>query len=153
MNGPDWTDRYPLIVEEARCIKTPAVMDAEVVCTDEHGRADFDRLHSRCFEEEAIACAFDLLQLDGEDLRRQPLSQRKAALLKLLNRSRGGIQYVWHVDADGAESFNAACELGLEGIVSKRLTAPYKSGPCKSWVKTRNPRSPAYLRITDGLTS
>ncbi len=150
MNGADWTERYPLIVEEARRITIPAVIDAEVVCADEDGRADFDRLHSRCFEHEAIACAFDLLRLDGDDLRRLPLSERKAKLRKLLSRAGGGIQYVWHVEADGAESFEAACGLGLEGIVSKRLTAPYKSGPCKSWIKVRNPKSPAYLRISEG---
>ncbi len=77
INGADWTDRYPLIVEEARRIKKPAVIDAEVICTDKEGRADFDRLHSRCFEQEAIACAFDLLRLDGDDPRRLPLSERK----------------------------------------------------------------------------
>ncbi len=106
--------------------------------------------HSRCFEHEAIACAFDLLRLDGDDLRGLPLSDRKAKLRKLLARARDGIQYVWHVEADGEDSFKAACELGLEGIVSKRLTAPYKSGPCKSWIKVRNPKSAAYLRISAG---
>ncbi len=150
INGADWTDRYPLIVEEARRIKMPVVIDAEVVCTDEYGRADFDRLHSRCFEHEAIACTFDLLRLDGDDLWRLPLSGRKAKLRKLLQRSTGGIQYVEHAEGDGAEMYEAACKLELEGIVSKRLTAPYKSGPCKSWVKVRNPKSPAYLRISDG---
>ncbi len=54
------------------------------------------------------------------------------------------------VNRDGDKVFEAACKLGLEGIVSKRLTAPYKSGPCKSWLKVRNPKSPAYLRIVDG---
>jgi bifunctional non-homologous end joining protein LigD len=106
------------------------VSDAEVICTDEEGRSDFDRLHSRCFEHAAIACAFDLVQLDGQDLRRKPLSERKAALLKLLNRSRGGIQYVWHVDADGAESFTAACELGLEGIVSDGVVSASRRSSC-----------------------
>jgi bifunctional non-homologous end joining protein LigD len=57
MNGADWTDRYRLIVEEARRIKVAVVIDAEVICTDEEGRADFDKLHNRCFEHEAIACA------------------------------------------------------------------------------------------------
>jgi bifunctional non-homologous end joining protein LigD len=150
MNAADWTERYPLIVEEAARLKCDAVLDCEVICQDEDGRANFDRLHSRCFEHEAIACAFDLLKLDGDDLRRQPLSERKASLLKLLGRSQGGIQYVWHVEADGKEAFDAACELGLEGIVSKRLIAPYKSGPCRSWIKVKNPRSPAYLRLIDG---
>jgi bifunctional non-homologous end joining protein LigD len=152
MNAADWTDRYPRIVEEAARLKREAVLDCEVVCQDEHGRADFDRLHSRCFEHEAIACAFDLLKLEGDDLRRQPLDERKAALQKLLKRSRGGIQFVKHLQMSGEEAFEAACGLGLEGIVSKRLTSPYKSGPCKSWIKVRNPKSSAYLRIVDAIS-
>jgi ATP-dependent DNA ligase len=70
-NGPDWTERYPLIVAEAARLKVPVVIDAEVVCTDEEGRADFDRLHSRCFDHEAVACVFDLLRLNRDDLRRR----------------------------------------------------------------------------------
>ncbi len=93
----------------------------------------------------SICCGFD-----GDDLRRLPLSQRKGKLQKLLRRSADGIQYVEHLEGDGDKVFEAACKLGLEGIVSKRLTAPYKSGPCKSWIKVRNPESPAYLRISDG---
>ncbi len=150
MNGADWTDRYALVIEEARRIKVPAVIDAEVVCTDKDGRADFDRLQSRCFEHEAIACAFDLLKLDGDDLRRLPLSERKARMRKLLSRSADGIQYLEHAEGDGDAMYEAACRLDLEGILSKRLTAPYKSGPCKSWIKIRNLKSPAYLRIEDG---
>jgi bifunctional non-homologous end joining protein LigD len=150
MNAADWTARYPLIVEAAARLKLDAVFDCEVICTDEYGRADFERLHSRCFEHEAIACAFDLLRLDGDDLRRLPLSERKGKLERLLRRSRDGIQYVEHLEGDGDNVFEAACNLGLEGIVSKRLTAPYKSGPCKSWIKVRNPNSAAYLRINDG---
>jgi bifunctional non-homologous end joining protein LigD len=150
MNAADWTERYPLIVEAASRLKRDAVFDCEVICPDEYGRADFDRLHSRCFEHEAIACAFDLLRLDGDDLRRLPLSERKSKLDKLLRRSRDGIQYVEHLEGQGDNVFEAACMLGLEGIVSKRLTAPYKSGPCKAWIKVKNPRSPAYLRIIDG---
>ncbi len=150
MNAADWTDRYPLIVEAAARLKRDAVFDCEVTCPDEYGRADFDRLHSRCFEHEAIACAFDLLRLDGDDLLQLPLSERKGKLEKLLRRSRDGIQYVEHLEDDGDDVFEAACKLGLEGIVSKRLTAPYKSGPCKSWIKVRNPESAAYMRISDG---
>jgi bifunctional non-homologous end joining protein LigD len=71
-------------------------------------------------------------------------------LQKLLRRSRDGIQYVEHLEGEGKNVFEAACELGLEGIVSKRLTAPYKSGPCKSWIKVKNPKSAAYLRVVDG---
>jgi bifunctional non-homologous end joining protein LigD len=90
------------------------------------------------------------LRLDGDDLRRLPLSERKAKLRKALRRAADGIQYVEHVGGDGGEMYEAPCRLELEGIVSKRLTAPYKSGPCKTWIKVKNPASPAYLRIIDG---
>jgi bifunctional non-homologous end joining protein LigD len=121
LNVADWTERYSLIVQEAARLKRDAVLDCEVIFQDEHGRADFDRLHSRCFEHEAIACAFDLLKLDREDLRRRPLAERKAGLRRLLKSSRGGIQYVNRLQMEGEEAFEAACGLGLEGIVSKRL--------------------------------
>jgi bifunctional non-homologous end joining protein LigD len=150
INGVDWTERYPRVLEESRRIKLACVIDAELVCADGDGRADFDRLHSRCYDEEAAACAFDLLRLDGDDLRRLPLSERKAKLRKVLRRAAEGIQYVEHAEGDGDAMYEAACKLELEGIVSKRLTAPYKSGTCKSWIKVRNPTSPAYLRISDG---
>ena len=61
-----------------------------------------------------------------------------------------GIQYVTNVEGDGAEMFAAVCKLGLEGIVSKKLTAPYRSGNSKSWIKTRNPKAPASTRVHDG---
>ena len=146
INAADWTDRIPVLSRKPR--GSSETRDCEVICRDEHHRAD--RLHSRCFEHEAIACAFDLLRLDGENLRRQPLVDRKAALRSLLTHSRDGIQVVNHFEMDGDAAFEAACAVGLEGMVSKRLTSPYRSGPCKSWVKTRNPNSPANMRITDG---
>ena len=98
----------------------------------------------------AVACAFDLLMLDGDDLRRKPFTDRKAALRKLLRRTKGSIQYVEHVEGDGAKMFAAACKLGLEGIVSKKIDAPYRSGPSKSWLKTKNPNAPAATRNIDG---
>jgi len=93
---------------------------------------------------------FDLLMLNGEDLRRKPLTERKAALRKVLRRARGGIQYVEHTEGDGAEMFAAACKLGLEGIVSKRIDAPYRSGRARSWLKVKNPMAPAATRAQDG---
>jgi hypothetical protein len=77
MNGADWSKRYPRIVEEAARIKGSAVMDAEVVCLVKKGMPDFDTLHSRTADHLAVACAFDLLMRDGDDLRRQPLRERK----------------------------------------------------------------------------
>jgi bifunctional non-homologous end joining protein LigD len=89
------------------------------------------------------------MMLDGDDLRGRPRIERKAKLRKLLRR-QGGIQYVEHINGDGDEIFTAVCKLGLEGIVSKKLTAPYRSGPSKSWIKVKNPKAPAATRAIDG---
>ena len=150
MNGADWSKRYPRIVEEAARIKGAAIIDAEVVCLNPDGVADFDRLHSRVADDCAIALGFDLMMRGDDDLRRKPLIERKAALNKLLFRSRGGIQYVEHAEGHGDKMFAAVCDLGLEGIVSKRLSAPYRSGPSKAWIKTKNPRAPPATRVLDG---
>jgi bifunctional non-homologous end joining protein LigD len=116
-----------------------------VIRQDQHGRADFDRLHSRCFGQEAIACAFDLLRLVGDDLRRRPFVDCKAALRKLLGRRREAFIREARRGRRRGSVRSGLPAGGLEGIDSKRLTAPYKSGPCKSWIKVRNPNSPAYL--------
>jgi bifunctional non-homologous end joining protein LigD len=149
MNGNDWTKRYPRIVEEATRLREPLIIDAEVVHLSAGGVADFDALHNRTADEEAVACAFDLL-LSGDDIRRQPLIERKRALQWVLRKSREGIQYVEHAEGHGDELFKAACELGLEGIVSKRLDAPYRSGRARSWIKVKNPKAPAATRAQDG---
>jgi bifunctional non-homologous end joining protein LigD len=148
-NGADWTKRYPRIVEEASRLREPLIIDAEVVCLSDKGVADFDILHSRIADERAIALAFDLL-LSGDDIRRQPLIERKNALRWVLRKAREGIQYVEATDGDGEKMFAAVCELGLEGIVSKRLNSVYRSGPSKTWLKTKNPKSPAATRVEDG---
>jgi bifunctional non-homologous end joining protein LigD len=79
-----------------------------------------------------------------------PFAKRKAALRKLLKAGCAGIQYVEHADGHGDRLFAAACKLGLEGIVSKKLNAPYKSGPSKAWLKIKNPEAPAATRVIDG---
>ena len=149
MNGNDWTKRYPRIVEEASRLRAPLIIDAEVVCLDRKGVPDFDALHSRTADEKAVALAFDLL-LSGEDIRRQPLMERKTALKWVLRKAREGIQYVEHAEGHGDKLFAAVCNLGLEGIVSKRLTSAYKSGPSRTWIKVKNPKSPAASRAIDG---
>ena len=88
--------------------------------------------------------------VNGDDLRRQPLRERKLALGKLLLRSRDGIQYVEHAEGHGDRMFEAVCKLGLEGIVSKKLTSVYRSGPSRAWRKIKNPKSPAATRAADG---
>jgi bifunctional non-homologous end joining protein LigD len=91
-----------------------------VVCGPD-GAAVFEALHRRQRVSEAILYAFDLLELDGEDLRLLPLGERKAKLARLLARKPAGIVFNEHTDEDGATVFRHACKLGFEGIVSKRL--------------------------------
>src|SRR4029450_10585208 len=137
MNGADWSKRYPLIVGEGRGINGTGIMDAEVICTDGKGIPTFEMLHNRHNDHQAFACAFDLLMVGGEDLRHLPFAKRKAALRKLLKADRGGIQYVEHAEGHGDKLFAAACQLGLEGIVSKKLNAPYKSGASEGGVGSK----------------
>jgi len=94
--------------------------------------------------------AFDLLELNGDDLRKEHLAKRKAKLAKLLARADHGVRYNDHLEGDGSLIFTHACKLGLEGIVSKRRDFGYRSGNCKAWVKVKNPSSPAMMRIEDG---
>jgi bifunctional non-homologous end joining protein LigD len=110
----------------------------------------FDALNRRGTVTEAMLYAFDLLELDGADLRALPLGDRKKRLARLLGGRRLGIVLSDHTDDDGATIFRQACRMGLEGIVSKRLTAPYRSGPSRDWLKVKNPDSPAMMRHREG---
>ena len=93
---------------------------------------DFERLMTRVHDASAYAYAFDLLVLDGKDIRSLPLDDRKAALGKLLRKAKPGIRYSEHISGDGKRIFERACMMGLEGIVSKRLNSPYRSGKVKT---------------------
>jgi ATP dependent DNA ligase domain len=108
-----------------------------------------DALHRDGTVTEAMLYAFDLLELDGEDLRSLPLGDRKKRLARLLSGRRLGIVLSDHTDEDGAVIFRQACVMGLEGIVSKRLNAPYRSGPLRDWLKVKNPDSPAMIRARE----
>ena len=94
----------------------------------------------------AVLCAFDLLELDGEDLRREPIETRKSTLKSLLRGKHAGIAFNAHFIADGAIVYRQACALGCEGIVSKRLGSSYRSGRADCWVKVKNPAAPAVRR-------
>jgi len=93
-----------------------------------------------------VLCAFDLLELDGKDLRREPIEKRKALLAKLLKGRQVSIVLNEHFEEDGAAVYRAACQLGCEGIVSKRLGSLYRSGRSRHWVKVKNPNAPAVKR-------
>ena len=97
----------------------------------------------------AFLYGFDLLELDGEDLRAHPWEIRRATLKGLLRRPRPGIRLSEHLDGDGDTTFRHACALGAEGIVAKRRDRPYRSGRCADWVKVKNPDAPAATRILE----
>jgi bifunctional non-homologous end joining protein LigD len=146
--GHDWIDRYPAIAAAAAKLRAGSfTIDGEAVVAGADGVAVFDALHRRHRAADAMLYAFDLLELDGEDLRSRPFGERKAKLARLLAQSAAGIAFNEHTEEDGATVFRHACKLGLAGIVSKRLTAPYRSGPSRDWIKVKNPDSPAMRRV------
>ena len=149
--GVDWTERFPRIVEGFRKLKVSSILlDGEGVISDDRGLTVFDRLHSKAHDRDVILFAFDLLELDGEDCRRELLLKRKLRLRTILKRMQSGVYYTDHLETDGATMFEHACRFGCEGIVAKRTDQPYRSGRSKSWLKIKNPKSPAALRIEGG---
>jgi bifunctional non-homologous end joining protein LigD len=149
--GHDWTDRYPAIAAAAVKLRAKSfTLDGEAVVAGVDGVAVFEALHRRGRVTDSILQAFDLLELDGEDLRPLPLGGRKPRLARLLAQTLPGIALNEHTAEDGAVVFLHACKMGLEGIVSKRLSAPYRSGTTRDWIKVKNPDSPAMVRHREG---
>jgi bifunctional non-homologous end joining protein LigD len=151
--GHDWTERYPEIARAAAKLRAKSfTLDGEAVVCGPDGVAMFDALHRRGTVAEAMLYAFDLLELDGADLRALPLGERKTKLAKLLARAPAALIFNEHTEENGATVFRHARKMGLEGIVSKRLSAPYRSGPSRDWIKVKNPDSPAMVRHARGAT-
>ena len=112
-----------------------------------HG--EFNRIRYRHHDESVFLYAFDLIELDGDDLRSVPLTVRKTMLAHILARSAPGLRLNDHLEEeeeDGPLVFAHACKLGLEGIVSKRRDLPYNSGLLPHWIKSKNPNAPAVKR-------
>jgi bifunctional non-homologous end joining protein LigD len=145
--GNDLTDRFPLIVEAlARLHSRSCIIDGEAVACDDNGLAAFDRIRYRRHDGTVFLYAFDLIELGGDDLRREPLDVRKATLGSLLIKTGPGLKWNEHIEGDGETIFRHACKLGLEGIVSKRKDSPYRSGRSPDWLKMKNPEAPAVKR-------
>jgi len=124
----------------AEALKTEsAVLDGEIVCLDDAGRSVFDDLMFR--RAECFFYGFDLLFVDGEDLRGLPLIGRKARLRKLVQRKRSRLLYLDHIEERGCELFESACRMDLEGIIAKRKDMPYRASekPSPHWIKIKNP--------------
>jgi ATP-dependent DNA ligase len=147
-NGHDWTGRFPLIVEAAAALRVKScLIDGEAVACDDDGLPVFDRLRYRRDDRRAFLYAFDLIELNGDDLRRDPLEVRKATLASVLAEAAPGLRLNEHLEHEDAETvFRHACKLGLEGIVSKRKDSPYRSGRSPDWLKMKNPAAPAVKR-------
>ncbi len=139
-NGKDWTERFAKVAEGLAGLEcSSALVDGEVAVELADGRTSFQALQ-RSLEEggaRIVYFAFDLLLLDGNDLRATPLVERKDALKELLRGSPGMLRYSDHVEGSGAEFFRHACRLRLEGAVSKLRESKYRAGRGKDWVKTK----------------
>ena len=143
----NWTDRFSAIAAVAATLEAHSfTIDGEAVAIGPDGVAQFDELRQRNGAKRAILYGFDLIELNGVDLRRRPLLERKTALADLLGETKAGIMLNDHITADGDMVFAHACRLGAEGIVSKQVDSSYRSGPHPAWVKTKNPASIAVQR-------
>jgi bifunctional non-homologous end joining protein LigD len=148
-NGYDWTGRFPLIAAAAETLRARSfLIDGEAVACDSDGLPVFDQLRYRRQDGRVFLYAFDLLELNGRDMRREPLEVRKRALAAALRvKAATGIRFNDHCDDLPADVvFRQACKLGFEGIVSKRVGSPYRSGRSRDWLKMKNPNAPAVKR-------
>ncbi|WFU76904.1 DNA ligase D [Bradyrhizobium sp. CB2312] len=140
--GLDWTDKFAAIAKEAGAL-TDVMIDGEIIALDRNGAPNFSSLQAALSDgktEDLIFFAFDLLFAEGRDYRRLPLGERKARLKELLEarkRKSTQIRYVEHFESGGDAVLQSACKLELEGVVSKKLDAPYRSGRTESWTKAK----------------
>jgi bifunctional non-homologous end joining protein LigD len=139
-NGYDWAQKYPLIVEAVNHLRVRScLIDGEAAAATRTGLL----CSRRCAGgERTRGCvyAFDLLELDGKDVRREPYEVRKATLASVLRQGRPGLRINEHLDYPGDMVFRHACKMGLEGIVSKRLGSYYRSGRTRDWLSSRTRR-------------
>jgi bifunctional non-homologous end joining protein LigD len=148
-NGFDWTARLPSLVKPLEDLGlSAAAFDAEMVCLDEEGRTDFARLHrcaTRIGRGRPLLYLFDLVHINGWDLGRASLLDRKKLLRRILDESTDTetsvLRFSDHLIGSGRMVYEQACRLGLEGIVSKRVDSSYLAGRrSRSWLKIKNPQ-------------
>jgi bifunctional non-homologous end joining protein LigD len=145
--GNDFTRRFPLIVETlSRLRSRSCIIDGEAVACDDNGVASFNLIRHHRYNDRIFLYAFDLIELNGDDLRRDPLEVRKATLRSMLAKAGLGLRFNEHMEGDGPTVFAHACKMGLEGIVSKRKDSMYRSGRSPDWLKMKNPEAPAVTR-------
>lgn len=146
--GSDLTDRFPLIVEAMTTLPS-CTIDGEAVACDDRGLPSFGLLWDGKRDDRVFLFAFDLIELAGDDRRRDPLDLRKRELCRLIAGAAPGLvlsEWVDGKEVDGETMFDRVCSLGLEGIVSKRKDSRYLSGRSPYWLKMQNPASEAVER-------
>ena len=153
-NAQDWSARFEVLTQAARQLPArQAIIDGEIVAFDDDGSHSFQRLQNSLRDGAAARLAyyaFDLLYLDGRDLRREPLIERKKLLQRFISRGAKGrntplIRYSEHWIGRGEEIFAEACKTGLEGVIAKRVDEPYRSGRNHSWLKIKCSKSQEFV--------
>lgn len=153
--GHDWTDRFPTITAASKVLPVDsAILDGEAVVLNEQGASDFSALQNALGGRGgkrnaglAVMYSFDLLYLNGSDLRHLTLSERRNRLSTIIQGTAPGIMLSEEVVADGAAFFTLACKMGLEGIIAKRRDAPYRSGRGGEWLKIKCVQSEGFVIV------
>jgi len=142
-NRKDWTTKFPTLGKAAKALRLKsAILDGEVVAMDASGRSSFQKLQQQINKNAAgglVFHVFDLVYLDGFDLTRCALRERKRVLAELFAgvSETSPLRYSDHIEGNGAPFFKEACKFGLEGIVSKLADSPYESTRSRSWLKVK----------------
>ncbi len=139
-NGLNWTDRFARLVPALQRLNcASALLDGEIAVADAKGHTDFGALQDALSTGQGVLTyyLFDLLHLDGEDIQRRPLTERKQKLRDLLKGVEAPLIYSDHVVGNGAKAFEQACAMKLEGLISKQADVPYRSGRTRSWLKSK----------------
>jgi bifunctional non-homologous end joining protein LigD len=145
--GNDMTRRFPLIAEALERLRSHScIIDGEAVACDDNGVASFDLVRHHRANGTVFLYAFDLIELNGDDMRRDPLEVRKATLRSMLAKAGLSLRFNEHIEGDGPTVFAHACKMGLEGIVSKRKDSAYRCGRSRDWLKMKNPACAAVTR-------
>ena len=149
--GLDWTDKFPEIAEAAAAIRCDsALLDGEIVALDEKGNTGFSALQEAISEggRGLSLFLFDALEIDGEKLEARPNLERKQRLAALIGEGRPPfILYADHILGKGEQLFQAMCDAGQEGIISKRADAPYRHARTKTWLKVKCTRRQEFVII------
>jgi bifunctional non-homologous end joining protein LigD len=145
-----WRIATPLAAEaiEALPVKS-CVIDAEAIVCDDSGLAVFELIRGHGANARAILGVFDLLEVNGEDIRREPIEGRKRWMAGLLRLPHDGIALNEAFSGEGAVIYKHACALGCEGIASKRLGSPYRAGRSAHWLKIKNPAASAVRQLEE----